>query len=299
MPQGFWLAERIWEPGLPAKLAPAGLKYTLVDDTHFYYAGLGPGEMFGYRMTEREGHALALFPTHKELRYAIPFQEPERTLEFLHRALDEHGPTCATYGDDSEKFGLWPGTHEWVFKKGWLARFIEAVLAAGDWLATGTPGEFLARNPPAGRVYLPTASYEEMLVWALPAATAEGFERLVKRLKAEGRYEEMRPFLRGGLWDNFLVKYRESNLMHKRMLAISRTLREGPAPAEARDHLLQAQCNCAYWHGLFGGLYLGHLRHAIHQHLIAAEELLDQRPRRPALGRLRGRRTWTATATRR
>lgn len=37
-----------------------------------------------------------------------------------------------------------------------------------------------------------------------------------------------------------------------------------------------AQCNCAYWHGVFGGLYLSHLRRAIQAHLIAAEQLTDQ-----------------------
>ena len=101
-------------------------------------------------------------------------------------------------------------------------------------------------------------------------------ERLVTELKHENRYEEMRQFLRGGLWDNFLVKYRESNMMHKRMLFVSRKLREVGVSEEAWDHLHQAQCNCAYWHGLFGGLYLGHLRHAVHEHLIAAEDLADR-----------------------
>ena len=278
-PKGFWLAERIWEPGLPAKLAACGLDYTLVDDTHFYYAGLEPGDMFGYRITEREGHPLALFPTHKELRYTIPFKEPGETLEFLRRALDEHGPTCATYGDDVEKFGLWPDTYEWVIEKGWLARFVEAVLGASDWLDTGLPGEFMARNPSSGRIYLPTASYEEMLTWALPAAASEEMEKLIKSLEREGRLEGMRQFLRGGVWDNFLVKYPESNFMHKRMLFVSDKLEREGGPAEAYDHLLQAQCNCAYWHGLFGGLYLGHLRHAVHQHLIAAEKLIDARHR--------------------
>lgn len=274
-PRGFWLAERIWEPGLPAKLSPCGLDYTLVDDTHLYYAGLGPEHMFGYHLTEREGAPLALFPTHKQLRYTIPFQEPEKTLDFLHQALDEYGPTCATYGDDSEKFGLWPGTYEWVFEKGWLERFIEAVLSAGDWLQTGLPSEFLDGHPPKGRVYLPTASYEEMLTWALPAQASLELERLIKELQEKGEFERMRKFLRGGIWDNFLIKYRESNLMHKRMLFVSRKLREQTAPADARDHLYQAQCNCAYWHGLFGGLYLGHLRHAVHEHLIAAESICD------------------------
>jgi alpha-amylase len=35
--------------------------------------------------------------------------------------------------------------------------------------------------------------------------------------------------------------------------------------------LYKAQCNCAYWHGIFGGLYLPHLRHAIYKNLIEAE----------------------------
>ena len=29
------------------------------------------------------------------------------------------------YADDAEKFGEWPGTHEWVFEKGWLRGFFE------------------------------------------------------------------------------------------------------------------------------------------------------------------------------
>ncbi|OPX40689.1 MAG: hypothetical protein B1H13_06175 [Desulfobacteraceae bacterium 4484_190.3] len=41
-PKGFWLTERIWDPGLPLVLAGSGLQYTIVDDTHFYYAGLKP-----------------------------------------------------------------------------------------------------------------------------------------------------------------------------------------------------------------------------------------------------------------
>ncbi|MCB2190953.1 MAG: DUF1926 domain-containing protein [Deltaproteobacteria bacterium] len=275
-PRGFWLAERIWEPALPAKLAPAGLKYTLVDDTHFYYAGLSEKDMFGYHLTEREGHALALFPTHKQLRYTIPFQEPERTVDFLGQAFAAHGATCATYGDDMEKFGLWPDTWEWVFGKGWLVRFFEKLLEASDWLATTTPSDFLASHPATGRVYPPTASYEEMLTWALPAEASAELENIIHELEQEGRFEKMRRFLRGGQWDNFLIKYRESNLMHKRMLWVSHKVAAANEKDKARDHLMQAQCNCAYWHGLFGGLYLGHLRQAVHEHLIAAEDLLDK-----------------------
>jgi alpha-amylase len=44
---------------------------------------------------------------------------------------------------------------------------------------------------------------------------------------------------------------------------------------EARRELYRGQCNCAYWHGAFGGLYLPHLRHAIYHHLIAADSALE------------------------
>ncbi|MFH2125902.1 MAG: alpha-amylase/4-alpha-glucanotransferase domain-containing protein, partial [Pseudomonadota bacterium] len=265
-----------------------GLGYTLVDDTHFYYAGLAAGDMFGYHLTEREGHTLALFPTNKELRYTIPFQEPARTVDFLGRAYAAHGPTCATYGDDMEKFGLWPETWEWVFGKGWLVKFFEKILEASDWLATTTPSDFLATHPASGRVYPPTASYEEMLTWALPAEASAELEDIIHELQEEGRFEKMRRFLRGGQWDNFLIKYRESNLMHKRMLWVSDKVAAAGEKDQARDHLMQAQCNCAYWHGRFGGLYLGHLRQAVHEHLIAAEDILDKQAH--------GNRPWAACA---
>ena len=274
-PKGFWLAERIWEPGLPEIVAQANLKYTIVDDTHFYYAGLNAQDMFGYHLTERAGNVLALFPTHKQLRYTIPFKDPQQTTQFLRQAFEAYGPTCATYGDDTEKFGLWPLTHKLVIEQGWLKDFIESVLKEDSWLRASTPSSFMKTHLPQGRIYLPTSSYEEMLIWALPWDVALQLEKLIKELKEEDKYEQMRRFLRGGLWENFLVKYRESNLMHKKMLHISERLRDRKLN-EAYDNLLQAQCNCSYWHGLFGGLYLSHIRHAVHRNLITAESLLDR-----------------------
>jgi alpha-amylase len=44
---------------------------------------------------------------------------------------------------------------------------------------------------------------------------------------------------------------------------------------EARAELYRGQCNCSYWHGAFGGAYLPHLRNAVYQHLINADNLLD------------------------
>jgi alpha-amylase len=85
--------------------------------------------------------------------------------------------------------------------------------------------------------------------------------------------------LRGAHWRNFFAKYPESNLMHKKMLHLSdkiykrRRAAKGAKNGLARayDSLWQGQCNCAYWHGLFGGLYLSHLRQGIYRMLLDAE----------------------------
>src|SRR2546429_9697589 len=78
-------------------------------------------------------------------------------------------------------------------------------------------------------------------------------------------------FLRGGHWRNFLVKYPEANRMHKKMLALSTLCRDRGDPPGARRAIGRAQCNDAYWHGGFGGLYLPHLRAAIWRNLALPE----------------------------
>ena len=47
----------------------------------------------------------------------------------------------------------------------------------------------------------------------------------------------------------------------------------------ARRALYRGQCNCPYWHGAFGGIYLPHLRNAIYNQLIACDNLLDHNRR--------------------
>ena len=73
--------------------------------------------------------------------------------------------------------------------------------------------------------------------------------------------------------------------MYARMLGLSRRLGRGrrrraepiaTALDDARRELYRGQCNCPYWHGAFGGLYLPHLRNAIYKHLIAAHDALDR-----------------------
>jgi 4-alpha-glucanotransferase len=284
-PKGLWLAERVWEPSLPALLGSSGVSFTLLDDTHFQAVGLKPESLHGYYLTEREGISLGIFPISRRLRYLIPFRPPEETIDYLDR-LSGRGEIGVTYADDGEKFGIWPGTYDWVYGGNWLKHFFRLLESNRSWIETTTFGDFHARNPPTGRIYLPTASYEEMMEWALPADAILEREALVERLIQSGLDKEVEGFLRGGLWNHFLVKYPEINWMHKKALRVSdrlvdrmKSYRSEPRWLdEARRELYRAQGNDAYWHGLFGGYYLNYLRHAVYQHLLRAENLVPPSP---------------------
>ncbi len=275
-PRGAWLAERIWEPQLASTLSEGGMDYTVIDESHFSYSGLRAEDMFGYYMTEDNGALLRVFPIDKTLRYSIPFKMPEETLEYLRTISTEDGTKGVTIADDGEKFGVWPGTHKWVYTDGYLEKLFTALEENSDWIEIVTFSEYIDEFPPMGRIYLPTASYEEMMEWALPASSQVGYERFIKRLKSENIFDENKPFVRGGFWRNFMAKYAESNLMHKKMLYVSSKIHNGRKNPDALKELWRGQCNCAYWHGLFGGLYLNYLRHAVYSHLISAENIEEK-----------------------
>ena len=187
-------------------------------------------------------------------------------------------------GDDMEKFGVWPGTHEHCYKNGWLSDFFAALEKNSKWLNVCTPGEYLASHSPLGRADLPTASYTEMMEWVLPTRVRQRYHTVLQEFAAR---PEVLAFLSGGSWRGFLRKYSESNLLHKKMLRVSARIAATPAPAcdqrekqaaelaEARDLLLRAQCNDAYWHGIFGGIYAPHLRTDPARNLIRAEAIAD------------------------
>lgn len=281
-PRGAWLAERVWEPQLPSSLAQAGVEYTLVDDHHFLGSGFEPSQLYGYYLCEDLGHSVKVLPGLKALRYLIPFREVRETIEFLRSAAARSPEGFATMGDDLEKFGVWPGTFDHCYRDGWLEHFFTVLEQNADWLALSLPGEAIASHPPLGRADLPTASYTEMSEWALPTPARGRYHALLQEFSPR---EDALPFLRGGIWRGFFSKYSEANLLHKKMLHVSRKLRNlsprrGGKSAAAREEaltlLLRGQCNDAYWHGVFGGLYSPHLRTAVWRPLVEAEARADR-----------------------
>ena len=285
---GMWLAERVWEPHLPRPIAAAGINHVVVDDFHFKMAGLRDDDLDGYYLTEEQDSVLRIFPGSERLRYLIPFRPPEETIELLASLRSTERNRLAVMADDGEKFGIWPETYHSVYEEGWLDRFFTLIEQSGDWLETTTFSEYLKKEPPRGRIYLPTASYMEMGEWSLPTRAMKEYDEALAKVKNSPEFGGLRPFIKGGFWRNFLAKYSESNHMYKRMMMVSRKVREalgapdGPGAGKTGllspmvDHLYQSQCNDSYWHGVFGGLYLPHLRSAVYEHLIQAEELADK-----------------------
>ena len=286
--QGMWIPERVWEQSMTRDIVDAGIRYTLVDDFHFKNAGLPPDELYGYYLTEDDGRMLSVFPGSEPLRYLIPFREPEETIAYFGRVSDKHPGAVLVFGDDGEKFGTWPDTKRHVYENGWLKRLLDLLSANDNWVRTVTLADAVGDVPPLGKIFLPEGSYREMTEWALPTQRILEFEHLRHDLQDEQRWDSVAPFVRGGFWRNFKVKYPDSDDMYSRMMAVSRRLEEagrsasdGPATdrallEQARTELYRGQCNCSYWHGAFGGIYLPHLRNAVYRHLIRADNLLDK-----------------------
>ena len=279
---GMWMPERVWESCLTESLADADIKYTVLDDYHFRRAGLKNEDLTGYFVAEDEGKTVCVFPGSEHLRYLIPFSEPEETINHCRMLADRCPDSVVVFGDDGEKFGTWPNTKEHVYQNGWLERFFQALTDNKDWLKTSTLGHAIQSTPPRGKIYLPDASYREMTEWSLPVNRQVEYDELVHQLEHDSRWTQIQSFLGGGFWRNFKVKYPESNQMYSRMMYVSELFQRAQQQGcgqkvldVAQDHLYQGQCNCSYWHGAFGGIYLPHLRNAVYKHLLAAESLLE------------------------
>ncbi len=256
-PEGAWIAEKVWLPELVDTLVSVNVKYTIIDDNHLQQAGIAPDDFFGPYVAKGEKGEVTLFPSLTKLRYYLPFRTPATTIDFIKNAAANSSckKPCFFFADDGEKFGLWPHTYKWVHEKGWLRKFFQSLKDNSEWLSTITYCEALKNSDPERVVDLPSSSYAEMIEWS------------------------------GGDFRNFLKKYPESGRMHRRMISLSGQIEErGQAAKETDDNaaikkaqkeLFKAQSNCAYWHGIFGGLYLPHLRSGVYEHLIKAQNIMD------------------------
>jgi len=300
--KGAWLSERVWEPNYPSFLSEVGLKYTIVDDNHFRSTGITEKDTLYSYLTEDEGKTLRIFPINEALRYLTPWKPTYLSFDYLKNMADEKGDRIALLISDAEKMGVWGTTHEFCYVEGkgheegdngkpFIPAFFEQIVN-NKWIKSITLSEYMEKFPARGLVYLPTASYDKMEEWVLPTKERKAFEKIRKILRDDPNRQDEYLFLKGGFWRYFLVKYPESNNMHKKMLYVREKLiqvekqvnkiknEENKSEiktkiAEAWEEIYKAQCNDSYWHGLFGGVYLQFLRFSVYAHLINAENIID------------------------
>ena len=251
-------------------LIDANVRYTVVDDTMFHSVGVSDEELVGPFVTEHDARPLMVYAGDRNLRYLIPYKRVQRVMDYL----EEGKGRLFVYADDGEKFGEWPDTYERVYDEGWLGDFFAGLQDASDWLRLVKLGDHAADATPSGRVYLPSSSYHEMMTWALPADARLQLGKVRRTLEKEDP-EGALPFVRGAPWRSFLAKYPEVNDLHKRIVHVSRRLHAVAPPGDVLKELYRAQCNCAYWHGAFGGIYIPFMRAALWHHLMRAESLTE------------------------
>ncbi|MDG6998131.1 MAG: DUF1926 domain-containing protein [Nitrososphaerota archaeon] len=255
-PNGCWMAERAWEPQLPEILDRSKIKYTLLDEVMLSLSGISDSGCFEPYLVESRGKYTTIFPILRTLRKSIPYKSVGTLFRYL-KQVATTGGRLAVYADDGEKFGAWPHSYEIVYKQGWLESFLSSIEKNSEWLNTVLLSDYLKRRPPETRTYLSCASYPELMDWSLPASskleTAKGFWRL------------------------FLAKYPESARMYSKMLQTSEAVHSlgDQASTQMLHELWKGQCNDAYWHGVFGGLYLAMLRRITYTHLIEAQKLVE------------------------
>ena len=267
-PKGLWLTERVWESALVPDLVASGIQYAVVDDYHFLSSGYEASKMDGYYTTEESAQELGLFPIAQSLRYALPFFSVERAIEaILNCSKNEN--SAAIIFDDAEKLGLWPETHEWVYEKKWLEKFLQAVLE-DEMIITEHYDEYMKKNRSLGIAYLNNTSYFEMGEWSLKSRQTLALEKLKKSVGDDYFNDLGVSFIKGGIWKNFFIKYHESNYLHKRMLYFS--VNQETLKKNELDSLYKLQTNDVFWHGVFGGLYLPNLRDNAYKYLLEIEK---------------------------
>jgi len=279
-PKGLWLTERVWDSSIIPDCADVGIEYVIVDDYHFIAAGFYESMLHGHFKTEQDGHEMLIFPISEKLRYITPFSPAKDVAKYLKEIHDQGGKSLTIF-DDGEKFGLWPETYEWVYEKGWLSDFIDAVTGS-DHTEFALFRDTVKTQKPAQIAYLPTVSYFEMGEWSLFPERTQKMAELVEKMEDEYTDDTTKVFVKGGIWKNFLVKYPESNRIHKRTVQLSKKA------SKLKDKLLseslyKAQCNDVLWHGVFGGLYLPNLRNNAYRFIIEAEKRLEEISKVPAV----------------
>ena len=245
--KGFWLPERFWDQTIPSVISRFGYEYVFIDDQLLYMKGMGWSDSKYLWITEDSGKPIKLFFIDTEIRYKLPWSPINEVIDYISKISELEGYPYVLWGSDAEKFGEWK---PWDVTGKWLEEFLQVSISSNKYYIL-RPKDYLRLGLVKGLTYLPHGSYDKMMEWS------------------------------GGLLWNFLTKYSESNNMHKKLIYVRDKVIEAEARStfrleDAWDYIHLAECNDVYWHGLFGGTYIHHLRAEVYRNLIRAENIADR-----------------------
>lgn len=276
-PRGIWIAEKIWEPGLPSNLKNSGMNYLFLDERHFLSAGLRGQDLVRPCLAEDQGKTLLVFPVTSSLKMS-PFKtEPEKVLQKIILHASEDGCNIVTFIEDGEGLGIWGNTYDRLYRKGWLSKLLRLIREQQDSIITLLPGDYDKRDVLLKKRYFPCSVNDEMMSWTLPGDLAMELEKIKNgRISKAGK-----AFLSGGYFRQFLTKYLESNLMYSKLMHVTILVNQIRGDRykkkAAREELWKSECHEAYWHGKKGGIYQHNLRKAVYASLIEAEKATRER----------------------
>lgn len=285
--RGAWLPYLGWDPSAARVLGRLGFQFTVLEAAQF----APPVAPEGYVLTEREGHALALFVTDPRLS-ALAAEEPaDRVVKAIATAA-EGGARCVTLVLSGEQLGqLDPEQSERALGAGgWLPGLFEELGRNAHWLKLVSFGAVLDRMRPTERGW-PAASISlPVAVSALGGRGAAYHELVAEARRTEDPLlQRAASFLRPAAWEQLLGHYPEINRLHKRMLRVSlevlrlrNVLRDGKGERDPRFSLLEdatlalyrGQVGAAYVLGAECGAQDGPVRDAAWAALISAEHMV-------------------------
>lgn len=252
-PSGVWTTKFVWEPSLALDFAKSRLQYTCLPKEHFTFAGLEEKELSGYFITEEEGKKIAVFPITRLINDLIENSTPDEAVKQIFSKLS------SSDGDVPLVALFYNGQITDSDRLEWLIKFFQTVDNNCDYIKTHLLNEYFLNHKPKGRIYLPTTQQSTLL-------SLRGF------------------------WKHSLLNCIEANLLHKKMLRVSKKInaaKEGKSRFkvikeminQAHDLLLQGQSNDAYWISKVTGIYEPQKRYASYRDLIKAENLIDSASR--------------------
>ncbi len=263
VPRGIWIAERVYSPNIINVLTKCGIEYIIVDDTHLMTCGISDSDIKEILITENNGDVVNVFSIDHNLRYLIPYKPPNQSIDYIENSQG----SIFVMADDGEKFGLWPESYKLVYEDGWLYNFFESI--KNSKLEMKTFSQCLDEHKSRKKlVYMPNTSYFEMTQWSIDPDTSIKLDEFKEKVGAQNKR-----FVKGGIFENFFTKYPASNMIHRRVFDLSTKL-EKNYNLKAADFLYKAECNCGWWHGVFGGIYLPHIRHTIYENLLNCQRLI-------------------------